>query len=88
MDIVGSYFLVSSLSFLASHLISCRHYSHHRELLDFHFCDSHSGQKADLRGAHVGPFCQHALPALDVVTDWPEVGEDRMKGGGVGKRHF
>lgn len=65
------------LLFLASYLISCGHYSYHREFLNLHFCDSHSGQKTDLRWAHVGPFGQHALPALNVVTDWPKVGGEK-----------
>lgn len=74
---------MSLMLFSASYLISCGHYGHHREFLDLHLCDAHSGQEADLRGAHVGPFSQHALPALDVVTDGPEVGGERMKKGKI-----
>lgn len=67
--------------FFASYLIPCGHYSYHREFLDLYFCDSHSGQKTDLRWAHVCPLSQHALPALNVVTDWPKVDGERMKSG-------
>lgn len=71
-----------------SYLISCGHYSYHREFLNLHFCDSHSGQKTDLRWAHVGPFSQHALPALNVVADWPKVGGERMNRGKMLERLY
>lgn len=56
---------------LQAHLISCGHDGHHGEFLDLHLCDSHGGQEADLRRAHVGALCKHTLAALDVMTDWP-----------------
>lgn len=63
--------------FSPPYLVSCGHNSHHREFLDLHLRDSHSGQETDLRRAHVGPFCKHALPALDIMTDRPVVGGGR-----------
>ncbi len=58
-----------------SYLISCGHDGHHREFLDLHLCDSHSGQEADLRRAHVSSLRKHTLPALNVMTDRPVEGQ-------------
>lgn len=55
-----------------SNLVSCRHYGHHRELVHFHFCDSHCGQQADLRWAHMSAFGQNTLSTLYVMTNGPE----------------
>lgn len=61
-----------------TYLISCRHDRHHGKFLDLHLRDSHGGQEADLRGAHVGALGQHTLATLDVVTDRPD-GTDRTE---------
>lgn len=63
--------------FMTPYLISCGHDGHHREFLDLHLCDSHSGQETNLRRAHVGALRKHTLPTLNVVTDGPVVGRQR-----------
>ena len=63
--------LFEAFSFTKAHLVACRHDGHHRELLHLHFGDAHRGQEADFRRTHVGALTQHALPALDVMADWP-----------------
>lgn len=58
-------------------LVAGGHDSYHGKLLHFHFRDANGGQQPDLRGAHVSPFGQDALAALDVMSDGP------VGGGGV-----
>lgn len=58
-----------------THLISCGHYSHHREFLNLHFCDTDCGQEPDFRGAHVGALRQHTLSTLNIMTNRPGAGQ-------------
>ena len=75
--------LCCEMTLLQACLISCGHDGHHGEFLDLHLCDSHGGQEADLRRAHVSALCKHTLAALDVMTDRPRDGErEREREGG------
>ena len=74
--------------FFPPYLVSCGHDGHHREFLDLHLCDAHSGQEADLRRAHVGALCEHTLPTFNVMTDGPVSGQQRRRFRGKSRRYL